>query len=310
MNTNLRLSFAETMLKIGGSDENLVVMVGDISHGILQPFAKKFPERYYNIGICEPSIVNMASGLSEVGLIPVVHTIAPFLIERSYEQIKLDFGYQKRGVNLVSVGGAFEYSKLGCSHHCYTDVSLISHIEGSQVFVPGSVVEFENLFEQSYRDKCINYFRLTENPHSVDSSNWDIKKGKAILVRGGKDLTVVAVGSQLQSAFDASQILKNEGIELEILYYPTIKPFDSEAIKVSAQNSKKVITIEELSSHDGIFNLVLKHTSGIDGLEVRQLAISGFIHGYGSYKDLCEKSGLTTTDLVREIREMTDQKKT
>lgn len=110
MTSNLRESFAQTMVKIGSKDENLMVMVGDISHGILQPFAQKFPNRYYNIGICEPSIINMAAGLSEVGLIPVVHTIAPFLIERSYEQIKLDFGYQKRGINLISVGSAFDYS--------------------------------------------------------------------------------------------------------------------------------------------------------------------------------------------------------
>ena len=85
MTSNLRESFAQTMVKIGSKDENLMVMVGDISHGILQPFAQKFPNRYYNIGICEPSIINMAAGLSEVGLIPVVHTIAPFLIERSYD---------------------------------------------------------------------------------------------------------------------------------------------------------------------------------------------------------------------------------
>ena len=79
------------------------------------------------MGICEPSIMSMASGLSISGMIPVVHTIAPFVIERAYEQIKLDFGYQKLGINIITVGGSFDYSKLGCSHHCYTDVSLMSH---------------------------------------------------------------------------------------------------------------------------------------------------------------------------------------
>ena len=115
----LRNVFAETMLNLGKKNKKLVVIVGDISHGILKPFAKKFPKRYYNIGICESATVNMAAGLSKVGLNPVVHTIAPFLIERAYEQIKLDFGYQKLDVNLVSVGGSFDYSKLECSHHCY-----------------------------------------------------------------------------------------------------------------------------------------------------------------------------------------------
>ena len=88
----LRQVFADTMHELGSIDKNLVVMVGDISHGILQPFAKENPDRYFNIGICEPAMVNLASGFSKVGLNPVVHTIAPFLTERSYEQIKLDFG--------------------------------------------------------------------------------------------------------------------------------------------------------------------------------------------------------------------------
>jgi transketolase len=304
MTSNLRESFAQTMVNIGGKDENLVVMVGDISHGILQPFAKKFPNRYYNIGICEPSIVNMAAGLSEVGLIPVIHTIAPFLVERSYEQIKLDFGYQKRGVNLISVGSAFDYSKLGCSHHCYTDVSLISHIEGSQVFMPGSAKEFEDLFSLHYSDKCINYFRLTENPHSLDNSKWELKNSNAIIVKEGKDVTTVAIGSQLQTAYEASKVLQNEGIDLEILYYPTIKPFDSASVKKSVQKTRKLITIEELSDHDGLFNLCLNATLGINDFVVKQLAIPGFVHGYGSYNDICEKVGLTTTNLIKEVKKM------
>ena len=136
------------MLEVGKKDKNLVVMVGDISHGILKPFAKACKNRYYNIGICEPATVNMAAGLSKVGLNPVVHTIAPFLIERCYEQIKLDFAYQKLSVNLVSVGGSYDYSKLGCSHHCYADVSLLYHFKKSLIVIPASNQEFNILFKK------------------------------------------------------------------------------------------------------------------------------------------------------------------
>jgi len=112
MSKKIRQEFADQMLKLGSKDKSIVVLVGDISHGILKPFAKKNQDRYYNIGICEQSIVNMAAGLSKVGLNPVVHTIAPFITERAYEQIKLDFGYQKQNINLITVGGSFDYSKL------------------------------------------------------------------------------------------------------------------------------------------------------------------------------------------------------
>jgi transketolase len=200
------------------------------------------------------------------------------------------------------VGSAFDYSQLGCSHHCYTDVSLIGHIENSQVFVPGSVKEFEELFTQSYSDKFINYFRLTENPHTIDTLDWNIKVGKSVLVREGTDVTIVAIGAQLQSAFDASKVLQGEGIEVEILYFPTIKPFDSDAVRKSVLKTRKLVTIEELSASDGVFNLCLNSIIGINDLSVKQLAIKGFIHGYGSYIDLCEKAGLSESNLIFEVR--------
>ena len=107
MKKKIRLQFAETVFELGKKNKKIVVFVGDISHGIMQPFAKKFPDRYYNIGICEPAMVNIAAGLSKSGLIPIVHTIAPFLIERSYEQIKLDFAYQKASNEFSKCGSNF-----------------------------------------------------------------------------------------------------------------------------------------------------------------------------------------------------------
>jgi len=164
----LRQEFSDTMVEVGINDQELVVMVGDISHGILKPFAESCPGRYFNIGICEPSIVNLACGLSKVGLNPVVHTIAPFVTERSYEQIKLDFGYQNLSMNLITVGASFDYAQLGCSHHCYTDVSLLAHLKNSVITVPGSPIEFTKLFKDIYKQGTINYFRLTEHAHGVE----------------------------------------------------------------------------------------------------------------------------------------------
>ena len=122
---SLRDTFCDVLHSVGREDPNLVVLVGDISHFRLQPFAQDCPGRYYNIGICEPTIVNMAAGLAKVGLFPVVHTISPFIVERSFEQLKLDFCYQGLGGNIVTVGSAFDYSSLGCTHHCYSDFALL-----------------------------------------------------------------------------------------------------------------------------------------------------------------------------------------
>ena len=301
---SLRQQFADTMLDVGSSDYNLVVMVGDISHGILQPFAKEFPNRYYNIGICEPTIVNMGAGLSKVGLIPVLHTIAPFLIERSYEQIKLDYGYQKLPVNLISVGGSFDYAQLGCSHHSYADVSMMCHLKRANVFIPGSATEFDKLFKAVYKTDAINYFRLPNNPHGVDFDSTDIQYGKAIRVQKGSDITLVTMGFHLKTALEVADELSKIGKAAEVLYYHTIKPFDSELLKTSAQKTGSVLSIEELSEHDGIFNQVLKTCFGISNINLHQIAVNDFIHGYGGYDYLCEKVGLTMPQVFESAKKL------
>lgn len=304
MTESLRSAFPSIMREVADHDPNLVVMVSDISHGIFQSFARDFPGRFYNIGICEPTIVNMAAGLSKVGVKPVVHTIAPFLIERSFEQIKLDFGYQQLGVNLVSVGGAFDYSQLGCSHHSYADASLVCHVDGSRVFLPGSAHEFRSLFLQAYADPVVNYFRLTENPHEQATDQWDITIGKAIRVRQGHDITIATTGAQLRNATQAADVLAAEGISCEIVYFPTLKPFDTDAVVESVARTRRVVTIEELSSEDGLYNRVLRAAREVEGISCRQLAITGFVHGYGTYDDLCRRAGLSADHLALVVREI------
>ncbi len=298
----LRQEFADTMLEVGLADPRLVVMVGDISHGILQPYAKACPGRYFNVGICEPTIVNMAAGIAKTGLIPVVHTIAPFIIERAYEQIKLDFGYQQLGLNLISVGSAFDYAQLGCSHHCYTDISLMSHFKKAHIFFPGSPVELNVLFKKVYNNGCINYFRLPEKPHEVVFSPEEITVNKAIKVLEGEDLTIVAIGPQLRTALDAAQLLKNRDIFAEVLYYPVIKPFDAETVLRSVMKTRKVLVIEEASAHDGLFNSVLRTVKQVSGVEYSQIAVEDFIHQYGTYEELCEDLGFSAQGILQAVK--------
>ena len=297
----IRQEFADTMLEVGLIDPKLVVMVGDISHGILQNFNKSCPGRYYNVGICEPSIVSMAAGMYKSGLIPVVHTIAPFIVERAYEQIKLDFGYQKYGVNLVSVGSAFDYAQLGCSHHCYADISLMKHFKRANIFFPSTCKEFNVLFKEAYNNGQINYFRIPEYSHGITFDKEQIKVGKGIKVTDGKDFTVLVIGSQLKNAVAANEILLSKNISLEILYYPTIKPFDEKLVIESVLKTKNILVIEECSSSDGVFNYVLNTTKNISGITYSQIAIDDFIHSYGTYNELCETLGFTKENIVNKI---------
>jgi transketolase len=249
----------------------------------------------------------MAAGMNKVGLTPVIHTIAPFLIERAYEQIKLDFGYQQLSANFVSVGGSFDYSQLGCSHHCYTDVSLMSHFSRANIFIPGSAEEFNQLFKEVYKNNEINYFRLPDNPHGVQFSSDLIAAGSAIKLQNGEDITVVTMGSHLKSSIAAVDALSAEGYSADLLYYPTIKPFDQMAIKASLTKTRRVLCVEELSAHDGIFNQIVKAAIGIGPVQFGHIAVDDFVHGYGSFEYLCAKVGLTkqniTDQCIQLIRE-------
>lgn len=292
--TSLRPQFANTVSNLGDVDSKLFIIVGDISHGLLADFRNKHPNRYRNIGICEQAMLGVAAGLNYMGFNPVIHTISPFLIERTFEQIKLDFGYQKLDCNLVSVGSSFDYSKLGCSHHSYVDTALIASLEESQVFLPGSKEEFDSVFRENYRIPGVKYFRLTENAHGYDFLTQNMKSGEGRVVRQGDDVTIVALGPSLDTAMDVSEKFSEKGINAEVVYVNSIKPFDFKSVRESVLKTRKLITISEISSIGGIRDLCLQSVSGKFEFSFLDFSVNQFVRGYGSYEDLKSRAGISS----------------
>jgi len=300
---SIRQQFADTMLEVGRVDPDLVVLVGDISHFILQPFAQACPGRYYNVGICEPTILSMAAGLSKIGFHPVVHTIAPFIVERGFEQMKLDFSYQKLGGNLVTLGSVFDYSNLGCTHHCYGDFALLKTLPGSEIVYPGSPAEFDALFRQRYRNSALTLFRIPGHSHGQSFRQEDIQFGRAIRLAEGRDATLVATGPQLRNVLAAKDSLAGMGWEAEILYLHTIRPLDQELIRDSLAKTRQVLVIEEHMQTGGVGDDVLRATREMSGVRYASLAIPDvFLHEYGSYQDHCETLGFTPEGIVSRVK--------
>ena len=298
---NLRHAFAEVMQEIGAEHPESVVIVGDISHGIFGEFRTSYPSRYFNIGILEPAMIGIAAGMSKAGLKPVVHTIAPFLVERAFEQIKLDFGYQKLSASLVSVGGTYDYSQLGVSHHSYSDVSMMMQVETSSVFVPGSAEEFKLLFRENFDSPGIKYFRLTENPHELQLKLPAKLGHSSILVRKGNDVTLATTGPVLGLCAEVAERLKGE-IDVEVLHFPTLKPFDGAGLLHSLRKTRKFVVVEELSEIGGLFGLVSNQVSLLPDVVGASLAIQGFVREYGHYSDMRQVAGLTVDNLVGKVR--------
>lgn len=133
----MRKQFIKTVEEILAKDEKAILLLGDIGVFGFKKSFELYPNRVYNIGILEQSTISVASGLSMTGLIPIIHTIAPFITERCFEQIKNDFGYQKLGGNIVSIGASYDYAALGCTHHCPADIGILMNIPEIQIMVSG-----------------------------------------------------------------------------------------------------------------------------------------------------------------------------
>lgn len=298
----IRQQFADTMLEVGQQDPNLVVLIGDISHFVLQPFAKACLGRFYNIGICEPTIISMAAGLTKVGFYPVVHTIAPFIVERGFEQIKLDFCYQRLAGNLITVGSTFDYSNLGCTHHCYDDLALIKSLPHTQIVFPASCEEFDILFKQLYNNEYLTLFRIPEKQHEQQINSKLIQFGKAITICEGKDLTIIVTGPQLKNALEARRHLSTAGWDAEIIYVHTILPLDLDLTRKSAEKTKRVLVIEEHNRFGGLGHDILQGIYNIRDLQFYSIAIDTFIHDYGTYEDLCSIVGLTVDGIIKSVQ--------
>ena len=230
---NMRQQLVQTVETIMSIDERLILLLGDIGVFGFRNAFKNFPDRVYNIGILEQATVSLAAGLATLDFIPVIHTIAPFLIERSLEQLKIDFCYQKLCGNFISVGASYDYAALGCTHHCPGDVGILKNLPGMEIVLPGTSQEFDILFHQGYTNGHPTYYRLSERSNSLECK---VTFGKAEVIRKGSRLVIVAVGSALEQVIEAAK-----DFDVTILYYTTVMPFDVVTLKENTNCSKLLL---------------------------------------------------------------------
>jgi transketolase len=298
----MRKQFAKTMLE-AGSDDRLAILIGDISHFLLRDLEAKYKERFYNLGVAEQSMMSMAAGLAVNGFFPVVHTIAPFITERCLEQVKDDLCYQKLGVNIITVGAAFDYAALGCTHHCYDDIAIMRAQPNMQIVYPGAPYEFDILFKETYANGMPTYFRLSEHKHSVATSP---KFGELEKLHEGKDITIIVAGPQLGNALAAAEKADAKGIGCELIYLTTIKPLSQEAKNIIRNSLKKtgyLITIEEHSIVGGIADEMRIIASDLLYKEIRMGVPDTFLTNYGTYEEHCNALGLTEEGILATIHE-------
>jgi transketolase len=271
-------------------DDKVVLLLGDIGVFGFRDSFSKYPNRVYNIGILEQSTVSLASGMSINGLIPIIHTIAPFLIERCLEQLKVDFGYQKLNGNFISVGASYDYAALGCTHHCPGDVSQLLTIPDIEIILPGTSKEFDALLSQGYNNGNPTYFRLSEYENSISC---DVQIGKANIIKQGKLATIVCVGNTLQNVIDATS-----NLDVTILYYTTINPFDN---KILLDNfNENIIVVEPY--YEGGINYKINKALDSKKYKLTNMGVPHkFLRNYGTKKEHDKELGLDVIGIQNKI---------
>ncbi len=272
------------------ADGNVILLYGDVGTYGFRSSQAQFPDRIYNVGILEQSMVSMAAGLAMQGFIPVVHTIATFLVERSLEQIKDDFGYQCLGGNFISIGASYDLTSWGCTHQCPGDVGILKNVPDVEIIVPGSPSEFDALFKQSYADGRPTYFRLSAKSNA---ESHPAAFGKAHVIRTGTRATVIAVGPMLERVQEACKDL-----DVTILYYTTLQPFDHKTLREHI--TKKIIICEPYYS--GALAVDVSVAAGNHPVEISHIGVPReFPHHYGTADDLDALFHLTAHDVENRI---------
>jgi transketolase len=289
---SMRKQLVTTVERMLETDSRMVLLLGDIGvFGFRRAF-EQFPQRVYNVGILEQATVGMAAGLARAGLIPVVHTIAPFLVERSYEQIKIDFGYQALGGNFVSVGASYDYASLGCTHHCPGDVGILLHIPQMEITVPGTALEFDHLFSHAYGNGKPTYFRLSEFQNGRSEV---VDFGKITVIQQGSRATVLAVGPMLDKVREASH-----GLDVAILYCTTVAPFDIATLRVQLEKQPKLLLVEPF--YEGTLAHLVAQAAGDTPLQLRSVGVRReFLTHYGHASDHDAANGLTVAHLRHQL---------
>lgn len=284
----MRKQFSRSLQDILYSDEKTVLFLGDIGVFAFKEELNKIPNRVYNIGILEQATISVASGLSKMGLIPFIHTIAPFMVERALEQLKIDFGYQSLNGNFISIGSSYDYSSLGCTHHCPGDILALSSIPNMQIVIPGTSAEFDNLLKQSYNNNSPTYYRLSE---FENKKSYNFNFGEAKVIKKGKLATVICVGNLLQNVLDAT-----EDLDVTILYYNTIVPFDTDILKNNFNS--KIIVCEPF--YEGSINYYITSCLSNKPISIYNIGVPRkFLKNYGTkqehdYKNMLDVDGIKT----------------
>lgn len=254
-----RESYGRTLAELGKEHEDFLVLDADLAGSTKTAvFRKAFPERHVNCGIAEQNMIGVAAGIAATGRVAFASSFAMFAAGRAYEQIRNSVGYPQLNVKIAATHGGISVGEDGATHQCNEDFALMRTIPGMVVMVPSDDVEAEAMVRAAYAHKGPVYMRFSRlaTPVFNNPETYKFEIGKAITMREGKDVAIIAAGLPVASAMEAAEKLAAEGIEARVIDMHTIKPLDEAAVLRAAKEIGKIVTVEEHSVIGGLGSAV------------------------------------------------------
>lgn len=301
-----RQAMCEVLVEEAKQNADIVVLTSD-SRGSasLVEFAKQLPEQLIEVGIAEQNLVSISAGLAHMGKRPFAASPACFLSMRSIEQIKVDVAYSNKNVKLVGISGGVSYGALGMSHHSLQDFAVTRAIPNLQVLVPADRRETKKMFRALAASDEPAYIRLGRNPvEDCYVEDYEFEIGKAVTMKEGTDITLIATGETVRQAMDAAELLKEQSISAMVLNIHSLKPFDQAAVKAAAQATKRVLSVEEHSICGGLGAAVAETLSEETGIKHKIVGFPDEALITGTSGELFKHYGLDGASLAEQAAAM------
>lgn len=300
-----RDSYGNALAELGTAHENVVVLDADLAAATKTGvFKKAHPERFIDCGIAESNMMGVAAGLAAAGKVPFASSFAMFAAGRAFEQIRNSIGYPKLNVKIGATHAGISVGEDGATHQCNEDIALMRTIPGMVVINPSDDVEARAAVKVAYEHVGPVYMRFGRLAVPVinDREDYKFELGKGVVLREGKDLTIVATGLPVSNCLEAAEKLAADGIDAKVINIHTIKPLDEELIVEAAKATGKVVTVEEHSVIGGLGSAVCDVLSEKAPTRVLKIGINDTYGESGPALELIAKYGLDTESIYKKVK--------
>lgn len=301
-----RDSYGNALVELGKRYDNLVVLDADLAAATKTGiFKKEFPERHIDCGIAECNMMGIAAGIAATGKVPFASSFAMFAAGRAFEQVRNSIGYPQLNVKIGATHAGISVGEDGATHQCNEDIALMRTIPGMVVINPSDDVEARAAVEAAYHHEGPVYMRFGRLAVPVinDEPDYKFEIGRGIVLREGKEVTIVATGLEVSEALTAAGMLEADGISAKVINIHTIKPLDEELIIKAAMETGRVVTVEEHSVIGGLGSAVCDVLSAKAPTRVLKIGIEDSFGESGPAAELIKKYGLDGASICRRIQE-------